>query len=380
MIDLISLRRENLSKILRQLHFQGAQNRSSLSQELGIRLNSMNSLMEELKALKLICQVDEHRPRSPFRMETEKNWIMSVIAGQEGVTLAILNFQGEVVEERRHAQVPSSLLEMSELMTEHLSLFTDRMDRSPWGCGVAFSGIVDQGVVKRSVVFNSWVNINLSDHWSQELGLMTLVDNDTHCAARSQPWFVRRGESNKSSFMLALGRGISSAMVFDGHLFQGAKGSSGEIGHIPIAKNGRLCICGRTDCLESYCGTKALLADVNEVLNLAVPLSDVEDVVTWYHRHPNVGNIINRLAENLCVALIPIVAALDVDELLLVSEDPRFSDIVCEALNRHFSTSLVGHMAHGIQWVSAGALRESQLQGAGAMILERVLVTAGGQV
>lgn len=40
-------------------------------------------------------------------------------------------------------------------------------------------------------------------------------------------------------------------MVMDGKLFVGKSGFSGELGHVPILNNNRICRCGKIGCLET---------------------------------------------------------------------------------------------------------------------------------
>ena len=51
--------------------------------------------------------------------------------------------------------------------------------------------------------------------------------------------------------ILNLSWGIGLGMILEGKLFRGNDGFAGEFSHIPIFKNGKLCSCGKTGCLET---------------------------------------------------------------------------------------------------------------------------------
>ncbi len=55
-----------------------------------------------------------------------------------------------------------------------------------------------------------------------------------------------------------VGTGIGGAIVRDGELVPGSSGSAGEIGHIVIHANGRLCGCGGRGHLEAYASRTAI--------------------------------------------------------------------------------------------------------------------------
>jgi predicted NBD/HSP70 family sugar kinase len=57
---------------------------------------------------------------------------------------------------------------------------------------------------------------------------------------------------------LNLGTGLAAGLVIDGALWRGARGTAGEIGHIPVDPNGVLCPCGQRGCLETVASGSAI--------------------------------------------------------------------------------------------------------------------------
>jgi len=57
---------------------------------------------------------------------------------------------------------------------------------------------------------------------------------------------------------IVLGRTIGSAHYMHGILYRGHDGSAGEIGHITVDPDGRMCHCGRNGCLDTIAGGFAL--------------------------------------------------------------------------------------------------------------------------
>ncbi|MGO8610020.1 ROK family protein, partial [Rhizobium johnstonii] len=52
--------------------------------------------------------------------------------------------------------------------------------------------------------------------------------------------------------VLAIGVGISCALVIDGKLYRGANGAAGKFGHTLYEEKGRICECGKRGCLMAY--------------------------------------------------------------------------------------------------------------------------------
>jgi predicted NBD/HSP70 family sugar kinase len=65
-----------------------------------------------------------------------------------------------------------------------------------------------------------------------------------------------------SAFLFVkIGTGIGCGIVVDRHLYRGADGCAGDIGHIRIDPTGPVCACGNTGCLEAFFGGAALARD-----------------------------------------------------------------------------------------------------------------------
>ena len=60
------------------------------------------------------------------------------------------------------------------------------------------------------------------------------------------------------------GTGIGMGMVLNGKLYMGVDGMAGEIGHIPIIDNNKLCHCGKKGCLETEVSESAIVSKILE--------------------------------------------------------------------------------------------------------------------
>ncbi|MDX1283672.1 MAG: ROK family protein, partial [Draconibacterium sp.] len=52
--------------------------------------------------------------------------------------------------------------------------------------------------------------------------------------------------------------GLGLGIIVNGKLYNGKSGFSGEFGHIPLADNGVLCVCGKQGCLETIVSATAI--------------------------------------------------------------------------------------------------------------------------
>ncbi len=82
-------------------------------------------------------------------------------------------------------------------------------------------------------------------------------------------WQAGAVKGTKAVFGMFVGTGIGGSFLQDGVPYRGATGAAVELGHIPIRAEGRLCVCGNTDCLEAYaCGHTLIVLAQEENVNV----------------------------------------------------------------------------------------------------------------
>ncbi len=78
-----------------------------------------------------------------------------------------------------------------------------------------------------------------------------ILANDANAAAIGE--MIYGGAKGMKDFLvITIGTGLGSGFVSNGRLITGHDGLAGELGHINVYRNGRLCNCGRRGCLETY--------------------------------------------------------------------------------------------------------------------------------
>ena len=91
------------------------------------------------------------------------------------------------------------------------------------------------------------------------------LTNDANAAAIGEMAYgVARGL--KDFIEITLGTGLGSGIVVGGTVVYGHDGFAGELGHVIIRRNGRLCGCGRNGCLEAYASATGVARTAREFL------------------------------------------------------------------------------------------------------------------
>lgn len=99
--------------------------------------------------------------------------------------------------------------------------------------------------------------VPLADLLEERLGAPVVLGNDVNMAALGE---VRLGAAAGRDDVLAvwLGTGLGAGLILDGRLRVGPNGLAGELGHVTVVPNGRVCPCGGRGHLEAYIGRLSL--------------------------------------------------------------------------------------------------------------------------
>ena len=111
----------------------------------------------------------------------------------------------------------------------------------------------------------SWGNIDIVSLFSEKINCKTLLTNDANAAALGEKFFGL-AKNMEDFVVVTLGTGLGSGIFSSGKLLYGHDGFAGEMGHISIDFNGRLCNCGNKGCLESYASATGIKITIKKFL------------------------------------------------------------------------------------------------------------------
>ena len=172
---------------------------------------------------------------------------------------AVVAADGTVLTQFREPTVPGpdGVLATASRVLDRLAAEFDGV--LPSHVGIGFPGLVDRD---RGAVSHA-VNLGLGDDWlplaerlSERTGAAVMVENDVRAAT----WGAHVVSGADDLGYLSIGTGLAAGFVLGGVLRRGAYGASGEIGHVPVDPQGRVCSCGQRGCLELFAAASALTA------------------------------------------------------------------------------------------------------------------------
>lgn len=218
------------------------------------------------------------------------------------------------------------------------------------GVGVGAPGPLDtrNGIVLLTPNLG-WVDVPLRDRIAAGLGLPAALDNDANCAVLGEAWV---GAARGATYVIGItiGTGIGGGIVLNGRLHHGAADCAGEIGHITIDLDGRLCGCGNYGCLEAYASGPAIARRAVERLSegddgalMALVDGDLEQVTaqTVYEAahagDPVALDVVRDTAHYLGAGIANLLNIFNPDRVVIVGGVTRAGDSLFDPLRREVS-------------------------------------------
>lgn len=201
--------------------------------------------------------------------------------------------------------------------------------------GIATAGWVDRrtGVVAYATEnLPGWTGTPIATELVPVAGIPVAVENDANALAVAEKRFgLARNAADFVCF--TLGTGVGGGCYTGSRLNRGRHSFANALGHIPIARTGPPCTCGRKGCLEMFANAAAL------VRYAGAGFADAGAVIAAANRGDRTARrAIGRLAEYLAAGSAAVIHLLDPELLIfsggLVENNPLLLDRLRERLPR----------------------------------------------
>ena len=121
------------------------------------------------------------------------------------------------------------------------------------------------GNMEKAVNFKWGETVPLVKAIEKALGCKVVITNDANLVAIGEQVYGV-GKGMKNFIVLTLGTGVGSGFIVNGELLLGHDGMAGEMGHVNVNPDGRLCNCGSKGCLETYASVTGIKRTVFKLL------------------------------------------------------------------------------------------------------------------
>ncbi|AVQ30182.1 MULTISPECIES: ROK family protein [Fusobacterium] len=193
------------------------------------------------------------------------DYYVGIDLGGTNTKIGLLNIEGDILKSSIIKTLSSEgvdkTMERIWGVIQELAKETNINVEDIKGIGMGIPGPVEeQSIVAFFANFPWGTNVNIKEKLEKITGIETKLDNDANIIALGEAKYGA-AKGSKSSVTVALGTGIGGGIYVNGMLISGFKGAGGEIGHMKIVKEGRLCGCGQRGCFEAYASATGLIRE-----------------------------------------------------------------------------------------------------------------------
>lgn len=104
-------------------------------------------------------------------------------------------------------------------------------------------------------------DFNIRKALQRKIKYPVLIENDVNLAALGIKYFGV-GKDGKNILVVSVGTGIGGGVIINNRIYRGSNYVAGEIGHMPVLKNGPVCGCGRKGCFEAVASRTAIVKKI----------------------------------------------------------------------------------------------------------------------
>jgi len=272
--DLQLLKRINRSVLLRLIRSNPNLSRARLADMSGLTKSTVSSLVRELidtdwlaEASSTVAAPGMGRPSTPLHLNHDKRMLLGIEIAVDCVRLVCVSLVGVI-----HLEAEIALLEYSPatactvVVDAARAMYSQLLERDYvlTGMGICLPGAVseDAGIVRLAPNLG-WREVPFLSMFVQALARSGFpstpvhLQNDADAAALGEYEFGNR-DSEDPLIFINCDVGVGAGVVLNDRLFTGSAGTAGEIGHTILQLDGRRCSCGRSGCMETFVGARAL--------------------------------------------------------------------------------------------------------------------------
>ena len=314
-------RSHNRALVLQTLYHRGAMSRADLARETGLTRVTISDLVAESIMDGIVHEIGVREAAGPGKPpiviefdRTGHQLIGIDLSGTTSFEGAVLDLGGRILE-RRSRPLPQehdaehAYAVARDLVRELVEVAT----RPVLGVGVGTPGVVRPDGTVVSAPNLTWTEMPLGARLNADLDLPVIVRNDANAAVLAEYTFA---DAPSDVMLIRIGRGVGAGVIAGAQSLVGARFSAGEIGHVVVGTDeGPLCVCGRRGCLEAWVNVPRLSA-----------------AITAEPAHSE--SLLADAGARLGIAIAPIVAALDLSEIVLAGPRDLLAGTFADAATR----------------------------------------------
>ncbi len=252
--------------------------RAEISRQLNLSRSTVTEIIKDALPTGFVKEGgigESNGGRKPILLEFQDDAkvILGIDIGATHVSVAMTNLRGKLLlwkekefPVREDSEGTYKLID--EMCNECLSTLK-RGSEMLLSIGVSVPSPVDpiRPEYLSETIIPAWHGKSGLERLREKYDVPVYLDNDANVGALAEHWWGA-GKGVNDLIFIKISNGIGAGYILGGKLYRGSKGIAGEMSHMPIDPNGRLCGCGLRGCLSTVVSAWALKERVRTLANL----------------------------------------------------------------------------------------------------------------
>jgi N-acetylglucosamine repressor len=362
--------------VVRTVYDLGPISRADVARQTGLTRTTVSDVVTGLIDEGVVREIGRGQStggKAPILLEVDEDarLVVGLDLGEEHFAGSLVNLRGEIRRTVELAVAGRDGSEAVQLVFDLLDELLDGVSAPLLGIGIGTPGLVDSrtGTIRRAVNLD-WRDLPLGDIVAKRYDVPVNVANDSQAAALAE--YTYAGEGRVPNLIaIRVGRGVGAGLILRGALFQGDGSGAGEIGHIVVDDAGSLCRCGRTGCLETVAGMRAIEARAAAVTGAT---QDVPAIRAAADRGEGwATEIVDGAGRALGRAIAALIGALDIQRIVLLGPATDLGDRWLAAVRGEATSRALALLTDDVEISVARPTTNVVIRGASALLVAREL-------
>lgn len=297
-INMENVKLQNRSAILRFIQAKEPVSRKDIALATGLTPAAVTLICAEFIESGLLHEIgtsenSKSAGRKKILLEVNKNYchLFVICIEKQETVISVTNLAGNLVAEDRLptdcSAAPRDFLKKISIRALKLLADRDDIQEQIKGVSVTVPGIIDKIRGSSLHAFGIWSTpVPVRDIFEENLGLPVVIENNVNALAQAELLYGA-GREQDDFLLIKWGPGVGCSIVADRNIYDGKLGKAGELGHCIVEKNGRLCSCGKSGCLETKISFAALQEKYRKSGSAALEFTAMEHFGAVYQGQDN---------------------------------------------------------------------------------------------
>lgn len=379
-----SLREANKALVVETVQRYGGLTQVELVELTGLSAATVSSIVRDLIAAQLVetsATTRSGRRAQRVTLARHLGLVAGVQIGQRQLRMVLGDFTSTVRAEQvlplpfEH-RVDTTLDRVALLLVDMLEREGAELDELA-GVGLALPAPVDvdTGMISVPGIMRGWDDEHVGQVLTKRLGTAVHVDNDANLGALAEA-SLGAGRQKGDLLYVTYNHTVGAGLLIGGRVHRGYAGTAGEIGHVQVDPQGRICRCGSRGCLDTIVSSDVLISH----LTASHGQLSLRDVLRRASAgDPGCARVLGDAGAAIGSVLAGVCQALNPQLIVIGGEIAEVGDVLLDPMRRSLRRGMLPNAIAPADLVPTSLGGRAEVLGAMTLALEHTDVNERGE-